>query len=73
MEHIKGSQIRSYAKRLERANLKCHGSSLTAGSIAAAANPFIDEIEEMYEDSLIMREGWREAMKVKAKHKELKS
>lgn len=50
-----------YARRLERANLRREGRSLSFTSIAAQANPFI--VELFSKDSMIVRKGWREAMK----------
>lgn len=59
-EYIKDSTLISYARRIERARMKLAGCSLTATSISRHANPFVIEIQG---DTLIMRKGWREAMK----------
>lgn len=57
-----------YALRLERANLKQYHTSPSAGAICSAADTFIIE-ERPYSNggSLVMKEGWREAMKMRAR------
>ncbi len=60
-EAITIKQFDSYARRCERANLKQYAKSLTAGSIANRAQPYILECQG--EDVLIIKPGWRDAMK----------
>lgn len=60
-EYINSKQWQSYAKRVERANMKANGQSLTFGGIASRANQFIVELRG--EGTMVVRKGWREAMK----------
>lgn len=59
-EVVTHRQWDSYAARIERKNLKEHGHSLSRASIAYRANAYIIEIRE---DTMIVRTGWREAMR----------
>ncbi len=59
-EYVTDKQWCMCAKRIEKKNLKRHGKSLTFTGIARKANDFIIEIQE---DCMIVRQGWREAMK----------
>ena len=67
-EYIKGRTWDSYARRLERANMRRCGRSLTAGGIAAGARGYIVELRES--DIMIVRAGWRDAMRAAADHGE---
>jgi hypothetical protein len=59
-EFITHRQWDNYAKRVEKRNLRQHGSSLTFTAIAHRASAFIVEIRS---EGMIVRKGWREAMK----------
>ena len=61
-EFVTHLQWQSYAKRIERANLKASGTSLTFTGIAHRASGYIVEIWDD-EGGMIVRKGWREAMK----------
>lgn len=64
-EAITYRQWDNYAKWLEKQNLKTKGRSLSFSSIAMGANNFIIEIQSDLK-MIIVRRGWREAMKAKA-------
>ncbi len=68
-EVIRFGAIESYARRLERAQLKKHHHSWPAGTIAATANPFIAVINGDHK-TIEIAIGWKEAMKAKAEKKE---
>lgn len=59
-EVVTRRQWDNYAARIERKNLKERGHSLTRTAIAYRANSYIIEIRE---DTMIVRTGWREAMR----------
>jgi len=61
-EMITEKQFDSYARRIERRNLKLRGRSLTALSISRRANCFIVDIRN--DGTLLVRDGWREAMRL---------
>ncbi len=67
-EYISNTKLDSYARRLEKKNLREKGRSLCATGISRAANPFIIEIRDSHNDkcTVVIKEGWREAMKLKA-------
>jgi hypothetical protein len=60
-ECITHAQWYGYARRIEKANLRRAGRSLTFSCIAAQANRFIIELYD--KDTMIVRKGWRDAMK----------
>lgn len=62
-EVIKGKQWDSYARRIERRNLKANGSSLSAASITMRARGYIVDIRND-EGTMVVRKGWREAMRL---------
>ena len=64
-EFISGRQWDSYARRIERANIKATGQSITFTGIARRAQSFI--IEMLENDTMLVHKGWREAMKQEAK------
>jgi hypothetical protein len=51
----------SYAKRLERANLKRDGRSLTWSSIASRANACVLDVQAD-RGGMLVRPGWRAVM-----------
>ena len=59
-EFITHRQWDNYAKRIEKRNLRQHGSSLTFTGIARRASGFIVEIRA---EGMVVYKGWREAMK----------
>lgn len=59
-EVVTHRQWDSYATRIERKNLREHGRSLCRTAIARRA---YDHIIEIREDTMIVRPGWREAMR----------
>ncbi len=59
-EFITHRQWDNYAKRIEKRNLRQHGSSLTFTGISRRASGFIREIRA---EGMIVYKGWREAMK----------
>lgn len=61
-ETISFRQWDNYAKRIETANLKACGASLTYLSISIRARKYIVE-ERSDNKTMIVRKGWREAMK----------
>jgi len=61
-EYVTSKQWESYAKRLERKNLKENGRSLTFIGIASGANGHIVEIQSD-NGLMIVSSGWRESMK----------
>lgn len=58
-EFVTHRQWDSYAKRIERRNLRQFGRSLTFTGIACRANSYIVEIRS---EGMIVRPGWRAAM-----------
>lgn len=59
-EFITHRQWDNYAKRIEKRNLRQHGSSLTFTGIARRESGFIREIRA---EGMVVYNGWREAMK----------
>lgn len=59
-EYVNNTKIESYAKRIEKKNLKTKGISLSFSAIARRANCFVIEIMDK---TVIIRNGWRNAMK----------
>jgi hypothetical protein len=59
-EFITHRQWDNYAKRIEKRNLRQHGSSLTFTGISRRASGFIVEIRA---EGMIVYKGWRETMK----------
>ena len=59
-EYVSDRRWYGLAKRLERERLRAFGSSLSMGSIAAAANRYILEVSE--DRGRLVREGWQAAM-----------
>ena len=59
-EFISHRQWDNYVKRIEKRNLRQHGSSLTFTGISRRASGFIVEIRA---EGMIVYKGWREAMK----------
>jgi len=64
-EIIDNRLIENYGTRLERKNLRQFHRSLSRGSICRAADSFVVEI--LPDLMLIIRRGWREAMREAAK------
>jgi len=63
-EAVTYKQWDSYAKKIERKNLKESGESLTFSSIAQKASNYI--VESQPDNKIIIaKKGWREAMKRK--------
>lgn len=60
-EFVTDRQWDSYARRLEKKNLKERGESLTAGSIARRANRFVVDVRPD-QKGMIVEVGWRLAM-----------
>lgn len=60
MEFISRRQWHAYASRVYRATMKREGRSLTQVGIERRASAYITEIRE---DGLVVKAGWREAMK----------
>lgn len=58
---ISTRQWDSYARQLERANLKLHGKSRTATSIGMLARGAIKEVRE--DGMLIVRSDWRDCLR----------
>jgi len=63
LEYISNKTFTSYARRIERERMRKNGESLTAGSIARAAQGFIVEVRDDGRN-LIVRTGWRDAMRL---------
>lgn len=61
-ETISFRQWDNYAKRIETANIKSCGTSLTYLSISSRAQKYIVE-ERPDNQTMVVRKGWREAMK----------
>lgn len=61
-EFVTYRQWDSYAMRVEKANIKREGRSLTAGGIANRARFWIVEIQDD-KKGMIVAKNWREAMK----------
>lgn len=61
-EMITGRQWDSYARRIERRNLKTDGVSLSAGSIKMRVRGYIVDIR-LGEQTMLVRKGWRAAMR----------
>lgn len=61
-EFVTNRQWNSYACRIQNANLKKYGTSLSATGIARRASIFIIDIQND-RDGMIVKTGWREAMK----------
>lgn len=61
-EFVTDRQWDGYATRIERQNMKNHHHSLTRTGIASRARSFIVEIRS-YQNGMIVRLGWRDAMK----------
>lgn len=61
-EGVTNRQWDAYARRIENANMKAEGHSLTASSIARRANSFVVDIRSDT-NTMIVKKGWREAMK----------
>ncbi len=59
-EWIAIGQWHSYARRIERRHLRQYGTSLASTAIARRASPFIVEIQTA---RLLVRAGWRQAMR----------
>lgn len=64
-EFVTDHQWDGLARRLEKKNLKEHGESLTMGSIARHANRFIVDVRPD-QKGMIVKIGWRQAMKAAA-------
>jgi hypothetical protein len=64
-EMVTYAQWDGLAARLERRNLRRYGKSLTRGSISAAVDGFVLEVRED-EKVLVVRKGWRAAMRAAA-------
>lgn len=64
-EYISRQQFDSYSRRIERAYLKKNHHSLTASGIARYTIQYIVEIRDSGK-TLLMKAGWREAMKAGA-------
>jgi len=62
MEFVTNQQWDSYARRIERANLRARHSSLTASAIARRASAHIVEIQPDHK-GMFVRPGWHEAMR----------
>lgn len=58
---ISSQQWGSYARQLERANLRLHGKSRTAASIGMLARSAIKEVRE--DGTLIVRSDWRDCLR----------
>ncbi len=61
-EFVTDRQWDGLARRLQNRNLKTHGKSLTATSIASKANSFIVELQP-WRGGMIVKVGWREIMR----------
>lgn len=61
-EFVTHRQWNGYASRIQNANLKKHGTSLTATGIARRASTFILDIQND-RNGMVVKKGWREAMK----------
>jgi len=61
-EMITGRQWDSYARRIERRNLKTNGVSLSAASIKMRAREYIVDIR-LGEQTMLVCKGWRAAMR----------
>ena len=59
-EYVSARTWGGLARRLERERLRAFGRSLSATSIAAAANAYI--IETSDDRPMLVRKGWRAAM-----------
>ncbi|MEK7112810.1 MAG: hypothetical protein AAB875_05800 [Patescibacteria group bacterium] len=59
-EYVSARTWGGLARRLERERLHAFGTSLSATSIAAAANAYI--IETSDDRPMLVRKGWRAAM-----------
>jgi len=64
-EFVTNRQWDGLARRLERRNLKERQTSLSALAISNAANKYIVEIQSD-RDGMIVRAGWRDAMRQRA-------
>ena len=64
-EFVTDRQWDGYARRLMKANLKAKHVSLTQIGISGGASSYIVEIRSD-QKGMIVRTGWREAMKEKA-------
>ena len=60
-EYIGKKQWDSYARRIEKRNLKTCGKSLMASGIARRARKYIIELR-LDTNSMVVRKGWRKAM-----------
>lgn len=69
IEFVTNRQWDGLSIRLEKKNLREKGKSLSATSIARAANSFIVEIQSD-RDGMLVRPGWREAMRQQASPEE---
>jgi TFIIF-interacting CTD phosphatase-like protein len=61
-EYVTYKQFDSMAKRIEKKNLKQYGRSLSFSGIARRAYSYIVELQDDHK-CMIVKEGWREAMK----------
>ena len=61
-EFVTHNQWDRYTNRVMRENCKVHGSSLSPAGISHLAHPFIEEIQDDRK-GMIVKKGWREAMK----------
>jgi hypothetical protein len=62
IEYISRKQWFSYARRIEKRNLKETGRSLTYTGIQQRARSFVVSIQ-IDTDTMIVKKGWRDAMK----------
>ena len=66
VEFVTNRQWDSYARRIEKANVRKYGHSITQSGIASRANKLIVDIQSD-KNGMLVQIGWKDLMKQEAK------